>query len=137
MLRSINVLCCATVLVLALGQRAATAGEVQYTVTDLGSLGGTFSGAGSVNERGQVAVTSTLPGTSARRVFIWEGGTVTEIGALRIVDSILFFDGISWDDERLQWAYYLFAGLVLATFIAIPPRWPWKRRETELPVVSA
>jgi hypothetical protein len=43
MLRSINSLCWATVLVLALGQHAASGGEVRYTITDLGTLGGNAS----------------------------------------------------------------------------------------------
>jgi hypothetical protein len=39
-----------------------TAQHTHYTVTDLGTLGGTFSFAGGINNRGDIEGFSTLPG---------------------------------------------------------------------------
>lgn len=61
------------------------------TMTDLGSLGGTLAMTGSfangpwgrvMNERGEVAGTSTLPGDDAWHAFIWSGGRMTDLGTL-------------------------------------------------------
>lgn len=47
----------------------------------------------------------------------------------RVIHSILFWEEKSFDDANLVWTYYLFGGLVLMSFILVPPRWP--RRKTE------
>jgi probable HAF family extracellular repeat protein len=51
----------------------ASAEQVRYTITDLGTLGGTFSMANSINELGQVVGVSYLPGDSQYRAFMWDG----------------------------------------------------------------
>jgi probable HAF family extracellular repeat protein len=56
-----------------------------YTVTDLGTLGGTGLGASGgfdVNERGQVAGTSYIACNCATHPFLWAGGTLFDLGTL-------------------------------------------------------
>ena len=72
------------VLSLASGQfhqtRASSA--TMYSVTDLGTLGGTFSGAGAINNRGEVTGISAFAGDVALRGFIWKNGVMTDLGTL-------------------------------------------------------
>jgi probable HAF family extracellular repeat protein len=49
---------------------------------DLGSLGGTFGGAGWINERGQVVGSSNLPGDLTQHPFLWNQGLLTDLGTL-------------------------------------------------------
>ena len=61
-----------------------------YTVIDLGTLGGTFSGATGVNNKGWVDGFSTLPGETCtpptsgcdEHAFLWRDGVMTDLGAL-------------------------------------------------------
>lgn len=52
------------------------------TMQDLGTLGGTFSGAASLNEGGQVAGTSSITGDVANHPFLWDGTTMQDLGTL-------------------------------------------------------
>jgi uncharacterized membrane protein len=83
---SIEVLTCITAMTLfasALGFRLAAQEQAQqrdklsrYRVIDLGTLGGTFSVATEINNKGFVAGTSsTLSNTFALHVFLWRKGT--------------------------------------------------------------
>jgi probable HAF family extracellular repeat protein len=55
----------------------------RYSLTVLGTLGGTFSQAGGgINNRGQVAGTSTLPGDRNVHAFVWDRGVMTDLGTL-------------------------------------------------------
>jgi probable HAF family extracellular repeat protein len=58
------------------------AAQVKYTVTDLGTLGGTFSQANTINNRGQVVGTSNLQGDEVAHAFFWEDGKITDLGTL-------------------------------------------------------
>jgi uncharacterized membrane protein len=49
-----------------------TAQHTHYTVTDLGTLGGTLSVAGGINNRGDIEGFSTLPGDTTIRAFLWQ-----------------------------------------------------------------
>jgi probable HAF family extracellular repeat protein len=50
---------------------------------DLGTLGGTISGATGINDNGQVVGTSSLPGDATNHIFIWEQSTgMVDIGGL-------------------------------------------------------
>jgi probable HAF family extracellular repeat protein len=59
-----------------------------YTVTDLGSLGGTFSEAVGVNNRGSVAGSSLLPGDAVVHAFFWRKGVTTDLGTLGGPNSV-------------------------------------------------
>jgi probable HAF family extracellular repeat protein len=51
------------------------------TMTDLGSLGGTMSGACGINNRGQV-VGSAETYDYCQHAFLWQNGTMTDLGTL-------------------------------------------------------
>jgi len=54
----------------------------RYTVTDLGTLGGTFSLAGGISNSGWVEGYSTLPGDAAEHAVLWRKGVITDLGTL-------------------------------------------------------
>jgi len=56
--------------------------QIRYTVTDLGTLGGTFSQAFGMNNNGWVVGFSTLPGDIALHAFVWRKGVMTDLGTL-------------------------------------------------------
>src|SRR2546423_1216978 len=66
-------------LLLAAARPAAAQG---YTVTDLGTLGGSSSDARAVNLAGQVIGSATLPGDTARHAYLWENGVMRDLGTL-------------------------------------------------------
>jgi probable HAF family extracellular repeat protein len=58
---------------------------VRYTVTDLGTLGGTYSYAYGVNNRGDAAggaATATQTGGIAQTAFLWSRGHIIDLGTL-------------------------------------------------------
>jgi probable HAF family extracellular repeat protein len=59
-----------------------TAQHTRYTVTDLGTLGGTFSLGAGINNRGSVTGFSALPGDTAVHAFLWQKGVMTDLGTL-------------------------------------------------------
>lgn len=60
----------------------------RYTVTDLGTLGGTFSGAGEgFSNSGLFSGYSTLPGDTAYHAFLWQKGVMTDLGTLGGLNS--------------------------------------------------
>ena len=60
-----------------------SAPPVRYNITDLGTLGGGFSEAVSVNNRGLVSGASSLPDGTTHAV-LWQNGHITDIGATGI-----------------------------------------------------
>jgi len=56
--------------------------HTRYTVTDLGTLGGTFSEGDGINNRGSVEGKSTLPGDTILHAFLWRNGVMTDLGTL-------------------------------------------------------
>jgi probable HAF family extracellular repeat protein len=54
----------------------------QYTVTLLGTLGGTVSSASSVNDKGWVAGFANLPGDQEEHAVLWLNGAITDLGTL-------------------------------------------------------
>jgi probable HAF family extracellular repeat protein len=61
--------------------------RVVYEITELGSLGGTDSSGNSINNRGWVMGTSTLPGDEVMHAALWRKGTLTDLGTLGDSDS--------------------------------------------------
>jgi probable HAF family extracellular repeat protein len=67
----------ATLVLLCVGTAVA---QTTYTVTDLGTLGGTFSVALTINNQGSIDGYSTLPGDTAVHAFVWRKGLMTDLG---------------------------------------------------------
>lgn len=59
----------------------------RYSIVDLGTLGGSQSGAGGLNNRGWVAGSSTLTGDHTTDAFLWRGGRMKDLGRLGQVAS--------------------------------------------------
>jgi probable HAF family extracellular repeat protein len=53
-----------------------------YTITDLGTLGGTYSWANAISNSGWVEGISTLSGDTAYHAFLWRNGNITDLGTL-------------------------------------------------------
>jgi probable HAF family extracellular repeat protein len=54
----------------------------RYTVTDLGTLGGTFSSGEGISDKAWISGFSTLPGDTITHAFLWRDGVVTDLGTL-------------------------------------------------------
>jgi probable HAF family extracellular repeat protein len=72
----------AATLPFGLGPPALAANTPHYVITDMGSFGGSFSGGGSVNNRGDVTGVSFSPGDAALRGFLWRDGHLRDVGTL-------------------------------------------------------
>lgn len=55
---------------------------LRYTLTDLGTLGGTFSQAFGVNDKGWVVGFATTEGDISVHAFLWRRGVMTDLGTL-------------------------------------------------------
>jgi probable HAF family extracellular repeat protein len=75
---------------LALPLHLAAQKHPRYAVTDLGTLGGTFSVAFGLNNQGWVDGGATLPGDTARHAFLWRNGQMTDLGTLGGPNSLAF-----------------------------------------------
>jgi probable HAF family extracellular repeat protein len=74
------------------GQATGWSGPCLYTVhallwqngraINLGHLGGNYATGTGINEWGQVAGSSTLPGDQVQHAFLWSWGTLTDLGTL-------------------------------------------------------
>jgi probable HAF family extracellular repeat protein len=73
---------------------------------DLGTLGGTASGAQSLNNRGQVAGWS-LDAESRKRVFVYDGGVMLDVADLRGVGSGLQFNSALWPGTTINDSLYV------------------------------
>jgi probable HAF family extracellular repeat protein len=62
--------------------------HIRYTVTDLGTLGGTFGQAFGVNNKGSVVGYATLTGDTSRHAFLWRKGVMTDLGTLGGTDTL-------------------------------------------------
>lgn len=55
---------------------------VRFSVTDLGTLGGTFSGVSSVNDARQVVGYAYTSGDASYRAFLWQSDRMQDVGTL-------------------------------------------------------
>jgi len=60
----------------------AATGQTTYTITDLGTLGGTMSAPNAINNRSAVGGYSTLAGDAVTRGFVWTRGSLIDLGSL-------------------------------------------------------
>jgi len=60
----------------------ADAADIRYRVTDLGTLGGSFSAPIDLNARGEVVGVSVPAGDTSLRGFVWMRGAMTDVGTL-------------------------------------------------------
>jgi probable HAF family extracellular repeat protein len=63
---------------------------LRYTLTDLGTLGGTFSQAFGVNDKGWVVGFATTEGDISAHAFLWRRGVMTDLGTLGGSDPLPF-----------------------------------------------
>jgi len=54
----------------------------QYTITELGTLGGTVGSADSINDKGWVAGFANLPGDREEHAVLWLNGGIADLGTL-------------------------------------------------------
>ncbi|KRE87464.1 hypothetical protein ASG75_04880 [Rhodanobacter sp. Soil772] len=66
----------------AAAQAAPSPPTPHYTITDLGTLGGTFSLAYGINSRGQISGFSTLAGDTVEHSFVRKSSRMIDLGAL-------------------------------------------------------
>jgi probable HAF family extracellular repeat protein len=71
-----------TLFVLTLPLQLAAQQYTQYSVTFLGTLGGTFSEPFGMNNKGEVNGISTLPGDGSQHAFLWRDGVMTDLETL-------------------------------------------------------
>jgi probable HAF family extracellular repeat protein len=62
--------------------------HARYAITDLGTLGGTFSEAVGINNPGSMAGISTPPGDQVVHAALWQHGVITDLGTLGGPNSI-------------------------------------------------
>jgi probable HAF family extracellular repeat protein len=66
----------------AAGAGVARSGAPSFRLVDLGTLGGSTSGATAINKSGEVVGYATTLGDAATHAFRWRGGTMTDLGVL-------------------------------------------------------
>ena len=91
--------------VLALSFSLAQA-QPKYTVQDLGTLGGTYAGCGhGLNIKTQIAGGSSLPGDQVDHIFLWQKGSMADLGTLGMTTFCVGTIGINFNTEIVG-AYY-------------------------------
>jgi probable HAF family extracellular repeat protein len=84
---------------LAIPVQLAAQKQIRYTVTDLGTLGGTFSQAFGINNKESVVGFSTLTGDTALHAFLWRKGLMTDLGTLGGSDSLPYSQAFSVNER--------------------------------------
>jgi len=67
---------------LAIPVRLAAQQHIRYTVTDLGTVGGSWGYGLGINDRGWVAGKASTPGDVDVHAFFWRNGKITDLGTL-------------------------------------------------------
>jgi probable HAF family extracellular repeat protein len=70
----------------------------RYKVVDLGTLGGSFSWAFAVNNRGWVVGIATLTGDTSLHAFLWHDGLMTDLGILGHPEALPISTAVSIND---------------------------------------
>jgi probable HAF family extracellular repeat protein len=76
--------------------------QPRYTITDLGTLGGTFSQAFGINNKGSVVGYSTLtdnPNFRPLHAFLWREGVMTDLSTLGPTDTLALSAAYSINDN--------------------------------------
>lgn len=84
---------------LAIPGSLAAQKHIRYTVTDLGTLGGTFGRAWGINNNGSVVGFATLAGDTALHAFLWRKGVITDLSTLAPTDTLAFSAAYSINDN--------------------------------------
>jgi probable HAF family extracellular repeat protein len=69
--------------------------NAHYTVTDLGTLGGTFGYAGAINNKSWAAGAGNLPGDSSQHAVLWREGLKIDLGTFGGPNSAIFGKGLN------------------------------------------
>ena len=84
---------------LAITGQLAAQRQIRNTVTDLGTLGGTFSQAFKLNNHGSVVGFSTLKGDTALHAFLWRQGVMTDLGTIGGAAAPAFSSAVNVNDR--------------------------------------
>jgi probable HAF family extracellular repeat protein len=84
---------------LAVPVRLAAQRQIRYTVTDVGTLGGTFGRAWGINNNGSVVGYATVAGDTALHAFLWRKGVMTDLSTLAPTDTLAFSAAYSINDN--------------------------------------
>ena len=91
--------CAGAAAAIAHGADSQRNGTPSYTVTDLGTLGGTLSYAMGINNKGWVEGFSNLKGKGGQHAFVWRRGAMTDLGTLGGPNSGVGFWGASPNEQ--------------------------------------
>jgi probable HAF family extracellular repeat protein len=95
-----------TILVIGLTLTIVNA-QTKYTVVDLGTLGGTGAGcAHGINMKTQIAGISSTPEDASSHLFLWQKGSMTDLGTLGISFNYVGTMGMNINTEIVG-SYYL------------------------------
>jgi probable HAF family extracellular repeat protein len=84
---------------LAIPLRLAAQKQIRYTIIDVGTLGGTFSQAFVINNKGEVVGFATLTGDTALHAFLWRKGVITDLSTLAPTDTLPYSLALSINDN--------------------------------------
>lgn len=60
-----------------------------WAIVDLGTLGGTYSGASAINNNNQIVGAANLAGDTVMHAFLWDSGTMIDLGSVQGMSTAL------------------------------------------------